>query len=93
MQPTHVTEFFSTLLDHIYSNKRDLHATAGIVICDVSGHLGIFALIKHASTVKKSETKSPTRSFAQTNIDYFNNILENTDFNEVFNETCPNKEI
>ena len=89
-KPTRLTEFSATLLDHIYTNKRELRVTAGIVLSDVSDHFGIFAMIRQAQRTKDSISNILKRSFSQKNIDYFNNILSTTDFNIVLNETCPN---
>ena len=44
--PTRVSSHSATLVYHIYTNKKNITSTSGIVITDVADHFGIFTLIE-----------------------------------------------
>ena len=44
-RPTRVTDFTSTLIDHIYSNSIDSVKCTSVITLDLSDHLGTFAKI------------------------------------------------
>lgn len=90
-KPTRVTDHSATLIDHIYTNKTNLHATSGIIITDISDHFGIFSTIKYDYEKKMSRpTHKMIRSFSENNINNFNNILSQSDFASVTNQNNVN---
>ena len=89
-KPTRLTSHSATLIDHIYTNKSDLTATSGIVVTDISDHFGIFAVIKHNKINVKTESGDKwVRSFSQSNIKCFLNLLRSSDFTSVFETNEP----
>ena len=45
-QPTRVTAYSKTLLDHIYVNSRQQNVSGGIAVSDISDHFPTFAVIE-----------------------------------------------
>ena len=91
-KPTRVTDFSATLIDHIYTNKKNLNCKSGILVTDVSDHFGIFSILKNVNNINttKSNTKR-SRSFNDENMKIFKKLLDTTDFQEILNTECPDK--
>ena len=90
-KPTRVTDHSATLIDHIYANKLQITTTSGIVVTDVSDHIGIFTIIKSLSTKTSSLNKvNCFRSFKQENINIFKEKLKTIDFTPVMELQCVN---
>jgi len=91
LKPTRITPHCRTLIDHIYTNTYEHNMTSGIIISDVSDHLGIFTIITKQSKVNKANnTHTPYRNFSQTNINNFNEELSKIDYAPVYLEDNPN---
>ena len=89
-KPTRITSYSATLIDHIYINKQ-ANAISGILITDITDHLGIFSILKFNSKSKQISSDSTTfRSHNQFNMTNFNNLLQGTDFTPVLEIICPN---
>jgi len=90
-KPTRVTSHSATLIDHIYTNRKDIHAISDIVTTDISEHFAIFSLIEYPKNVNipKLETKL-SRSFSQSNINTFNTLLNHIDYTPVLESNCVN---
>ena len=43
---TRLTDHSTTLIDHIYANKKDIVSTSGITLNYISNNFGVFAIIK-----------------------------------------------
>ena len=96
--PTRVTESSKTLLDHIYESTNDApyHTLGGIVLCDITHHLPVFAI--KLSKMKKSKlnndyhfrdmTNFHPEIFAEEMHFEINNLMlpDNCDTNAKFNE-------
>ena len=39
-KPTRITDFSARLIDHIYTNKKNLNCKSGILVTDVFDHFG-----------------------------------------------------
>ena len=80
-KPTRKTDFSATLIDHIYTNKKNLNCKSGILVTDVSDHFGIFSILKNVNKINttKSNTKR-SRSFNDENMKIFKKLLDTTDF-------------
>ena len=87
-KPTRITEHSATLIDHIYVNHTDCNIRSGIVITDISDHLGTFAIIKKRINYKTKQTVH-ARSFKPENVEHFRNILNGEDFTLVTQSVCP----
>ncbi len=91
-KPTRVCGDSATLIDHLYTNKQNLVATSGIIICDISDHFGIFSSVKYQHKhMSKNPKLRPRRFFSEQNVNFFNNILQQVDFNPVFNSQDVNQ--
>lgn len=90
-KPSRITNHSATLIDHIYTNKRETHSSSGIVITDLSDHFGIFS-ITNLSHKKKLIHKavSSYRAYTSENVQTFNNLLSAADFTTTLDEHCPN---
>jgi len=90
-KPTRITDHSATLIDHIYTNKQNLHATSGIIITDISDHFGIFSTIKYnCLQINNTPSHKMVRSFNDDNINKFNDILSQSDFTTVTNQNKVN---
>ncbi len=91
-KPTRITPYSATLIDHLYTNKQQLNSTSGIILCDVSDHFGIFSIIR--TSHKRTSCNKPIqsyRSYSTANTNSFIRLLDNTDFETVLQEPCPDK--
>ena len=88
-KPTRVTASSATLIDHIYTNNLNQILTAGIIVNDVADHFGTFHLVKSKS-VQSINTCIKKRSFSDKNTNRFKTYLDEADFTEVLNSSCPN---
>ena len=56
-KPTRISETSSTLIDHIYSNNIKKAHSSGIVITDVSDHLGTYYMTTDTLAKQNTERK------------------------------------
>ena len=87
-KPTRLTEFSGTLIDQVYTNIQDLNSISGIIVTDVADHFGIFSIVKKQSCSPATK-HIYVRSFKSNNIDNFNSLLNNTNFDEILACECP----
>ena len=87
---TRITPNSATLIDHIYTNKKQVAATSGILITDISDHFGTFSIIDMKLKKEILYKCRFSRSFNQKNKDIFQNLLQSTDFSSVMELNCPN---
>ena len=88
-KPTRITPYSATLIDHIYTNKLNIDIKSGIIITDVSDHFGIFSVVKNKIyNHKQKRNINHTRNYCQKNVEYFNRLLQDTDFISVLEANC-----
>jgi len=87
-KPTRITDYSETLIDHIYSNNLLAKSTSGIIITDLSDHLGIYHIVKNKSRNHKEHVVTK-RILSLENQLKFNQLLEQTDFSSILNMKCP----
>ena len=75
---TRITNYTSTLIDHIYTNVPEKINTAGICLADISDHLPIFCSIANKLPIT-NEIKY-FRDFSKFDNEAFLNALANVDF-------------
>ena len=56
-QPTRITDYTRTLIDHMYTNALDKCITAGICLTDISDHFPIFLIIEEMKILDRSKKK------------------------------------
>ena len=93
-RPTRITDHSATLLDHIYTNSLSLTTSTGILINDLSDHLGTYINLNMNSTrvtqnfkLKSNHTAMPHRKFTTENIDHFKRLIGGEMWHEVDIET------
>ena len=89
-KPTRITEHSATLIDHIHTNIVGKHISSGIVLTDISDHLGTFCVV-HKMT--KTNLSSPKYVQIQNheNIEQFKVNLQSQNFSDTFD--CTSTEI
>ena len=75
---TRITNYTSTLIDHIYTKVPEIINTAGICLADISDHLPIFCSIANKLPIT-NEIKY-FRDFSKFDNEAFLNALANVDF-------------
>ena len=87
-----MTPYSATLIDHVYTNKREIDSISGIIICDISDHFGIFSICQLSQRNKKHNLLAQEfRSYSPENINTFKNILNDIDFTHISSINCPNE--
>ena len=84
-RPTRLTSYSLTLIDNIFTNNISASCDNGLIINDLSDHLPIFTLCytdAHSSTIKPKESVA-IRNFSSQNINAFNNLLCEFDWNSL----------
>ena len=87
-RPTRLTSYSATLIDNIFTNNISAVSALcdnGLIINDLSDHLPIFTLCytdAHSSTIKPKESVT-IRNFSSQNINAFNNLLCEFDWNSL----------
>jgi len=88
LKPTRVDKSSATLIDHIYTNIIDLPCVSGIITTDVADHFGILYSVKNKPIKPKAEYANK-RIFSVKNRQKFTDLLNNIDFSDIMNSTCP----
>ena len=79
-RPTRITDHSATLIDHIYTNSLSLTSSTGILINDISDHLGTYINLNFKNNFSlncKSDTRQsqsddqPYRKYSPENIENF----------------------
>ena len=84
-RPTRLTSYSATLIDNIFTNNFSALCDNGLIINYLSDHLPIFTLCytdAHSSTIKPKESVA-IRNFSSQNINVFNNLLCEFDWNSL----------
>ena len=90
-RPTRLTTHSATLIDHMFSNMIELNSKSGIIISDISDHFGIFSILYKNHKTPLSGGTELRRTFKPPQIQYFNNLLSETNFESVASRDCPNE--
>ena len=90
--PTRITDHTATLIDHIFIKERiqSENTISGNIFTDISDHFANFLLIPDINTEKNLQ-KRKTRVFGAKNTEKFLKILQNTDWNLVYQENDANR--
>ena len=88
-KPTRVTPKSATLIDNIYSNIIAGTQDSGVILSEISDHFGVFSLFENNKS-KENQQYIETRSFKEENINNFIEILSNTDFSTIYEQTSAN---
>ncbi|MGL1889690.1 MAG: reverse transcriptase domain-containing protein [Reichenbachiella sp.] len=77
-QPTRITQFTATCIDNMYCNIPNLrsHCNAGILVTDISDHLGIFC-VSNSITIENEKQVIKKRLFSTKNVNNFKKSLKN----------------
>ena len=86
-KPTRITEHSATLIDHIHTNITSKEVTSGIVITDLADHFGCFCVLSDRIKNRSNQIKT-VRSFSQQNVDYFNELLLQSDYTGILSSLC-----
>uniref|UniRef100_A0A3B3H5U1 Reverse transcriptase domain-containing protein n=1 Tax=Oryzias latipes TaxID=8090 RepID=A0A3B3H5U1_ORYLA len=92
-KPTRITTESATLLDNIFTNRTDKEILGGLLFCDITDHLPVFAVLKNVSS-KKMYTQTQgkwIRCCSSDNIDSFRRALCNQTWNEIYASTNVNE--
>ena len=94
-RPMRITDHSATLLDHIYTNSLTQTTSTGILINDMSDHLGTFINLNLKSTrvnfrLKSDQANSSYRKFSAENIEHFKRLISEEAWDTVVEE--PNVE-
>ena len=89
-KPTRITNHSATIIDHIHTNIQDKYHKCGIIITDVSDHLGIFSIFNRTPNLKGSQIIQ-TRNFSENNITVFRRILKDANYCGILNCTDANE--
>ncbi len=88
-RPTRICSTSATLIDHMYTNDITSSYHSGITINDVADHFGTFCIF-HSKGKQIKHNTPMRRSFRPNNVDKFNNILLETNFDHILYLDCPN---
>ena len=69
-EPTRISKYSTTLIDHIYTNDVKFRFVSGIIIDDLSDHLPIFAISEKTSS-QKVYSKRKVRKINGINAEHF----------------------
>jgi len=91
-RPTHISDTYATLIDHIYTNCIGNYRTSGIITDPFADHLGTF--IKISLSSRMTATKGPTHynhtDYSELNTDSFIKLVCSTDWSTVSDTSDPN---
>ena len=48
-KPTRITEYSKTIIDNIFTTETDIAINSGLLICDITDHLPVFAIPEYSS--------------------------------------------
>ena len=86
VKPTRITATSATLIDNIFTNQLDLSSSVqGIILSDISDHLPIFHILKHAS-ISESDNSTRKRDFTTANKLKFQTDMKNSNWNEILQD-------
>ena len=73
--PTRLTSYSATLIDHIFTNKLAHSVFSGIILNDLSDHLPVFAYFDDTTLTCRRKRKIVMRTFNDDNLHKFNEDL------------------
>jgi hypothetical protein len=88
-QPTRITDYTSTLIDHMYTNALDKCITAGICLTDISDHFPIFLISEEMKIVDRSK-KKVIRDFKNFQTETFRNNLQEINWDHLIDSNDVN---
>ena len=78
-RPTHVSDTYATLIDHIYTNAIMRYRSSGVITDPIADHLGTYIKLGYTD---QCQTKAPAyynyTDYSDENILKFNNLLQHT---------------
>lgn len=94
-RPTRVTEKSATLIDNILTNDMSAKINSGVLVTDITDHFPIFTTSSTNSNFSNDMNsdipKFERRQMKPNNIKGFKNGLSLTNWNEVYNESNPER--
>ena len=99
-RPTRITDHTATLIDHVYTNTLPQTTSTGILINDISDHLGTYINInlKNNSVSNRHPTQNslssnlPYRRFTAENLEHFRQLISTESWSTTTQEsTCQEK--
>ena len=84
-KPTRITEYSATIIDNIFCNFFNEKSLCGILYNDISDHLPIF-ISSDLKIERKQKHLSRTHNLSPDNIDRFNTMLRNFNW-DIIQET------
>ena len=91
-RPTHVSDTYTTLIDHIYTNSINNFRSSGVITDPFADHLGTFLKIGIGSKLicPKGPTHYNHTDYSDDNVDGFINLLNSADWAPVSTTDHPN---
>ena len=91
-RPTHVSDTYTTLIDHIYTNSINNFRSSGVITDPFADHLGIFLKIGLGSKLitQKGPTHYNHTDYSEVNTDKFIKDMNIADWTPVTNTDNPN---
>ena len=91
-RPTHVSDTYTTLIDHIYTNSINNFRSSGVITDPFADHLGTFLKIGIGSKLicPKGPTHYNHTDYSDDNVDGFINLLNSADWAPVSSTDHPN---
>ena len=86
--PTRITQNSSTLIDNIFSNKKDNFLDSGLIYSCISDHLPIFNISEEIKQTKDIKFKN-VRKFNKANMENFKQKLLTSEWNEILSDNNP----
>ena len=83
-KPTRITEYSSTIIDHVYSNNVKDSVIGGILINDISDHLPVFISVNVKNESGVSVRYEKQRCTKSDNIEHFSEALYKRDWSELY---------
>ena len=80
-RPTHISDKYATLIDHIFTNSLTRFRSSGVLTDPIADHLGTYIKLGNSNI---NQPKSPSHynftDYSDENIQKFKEILQNTDW-------------
>ena len=91
-RPTHISDRYTTLIDHIYTNSLSNFRSSGVITDPLADHLGIYIKIGYKANKQTKKTTSyySHTDYSNDNIEHFHRLLINTDWSPLTDTENPN---
>jgi hypothetical protein len=90
-KPSRLSNYKCTLIDNIFTNEMHVESKSGLLICDITDHLPIFAFCDYNVRHRNKELYVEKRDIKDCNVENFVNKLENTNWCDITKEDDVNK--